>query len=96
MKRIQILPVILLVVSLGVLVIMVVVKVVGTRQQAAALVKTQTAIAAAITDTPVPTNTVEPTATSDYTVTPSVPTFNGYSYPHRNSKARRGHRGRLP
>ncbi len=38
MKRIQILPIILLVVSLGVLVIMVLVKVIGTRTQAAALV----------------------------------------------------------
>ncbi len=75
MKRIQFLPIILLVVSLGVLVIMVLVKVVGTRTQAAALIKTQTAIATAMTNTPVPTNTVKSTATLHYTETPILPTF---------------------
>jgi len=81
MKRIQILPIILLIVSLGVLVIMVLIKVVGTRQQAAALVKTQTAIAAAITDTPVPTNTVKPSATPHYTETPSLPSLTVTPFP---------------
>ena len=75
MKRIQFLPIILLVVSLGVLVIMVLVKVVGTRTQAAALIKTQTAIATAMTNTPVPTNTVKSTATLHYTETPILPTL---------------------
>lgn len=75
MKRIQFLPIILLIVSLGVLAIMVLVKVVGARTQAAALVKTQTAIAAAITDTPVPTNTAISTATPHYTETPILPTL---------------------
>jgi hypothetical protein len=86
MKRIQILPIILLVVSLGVLVIMVLVKVVGTRTQAAALVKTQTAIATAMTDTPVPTNTVKPTATLYYTETPSLPSLTVTPFPTETPK----------
>ena len=81
MKRIQFLPIILLVVSLGVLAIMVLVKVVGTRTQAAALVKTQTAIATAMTNTPVTTNTVKPSATIYYTETPSLPTLTVTPFP---------------
>ena len=81
MKRIQFLPIILLVVSLGVLVIMVLVKVVGTRTQAAALVKTQTAIATAMTNTPEFTNTVKPSATIYYTETPSLPTLTVTPFP---------------
>ena len=86
MKRIQFLPIILLVVSLGVLIIMVLVKVIGTRTQAAALVKTQTAIATAMTDTPVPTNTVKPTATPDYTETPSLPSLTVTPFPTETPK----------
>jgi len=86
MKRIQFLPIILLVVSLGVLAIMVLVKVIGTRTQAAALVKTQTAIAAAITDTPIATNTVKPSATIYFTETPSLPTLTVTPFPTETPK----------
>ena len=86
MKRIQILPIILLLVSLGVLVIMVLVKVIGTRTQAAALVKTQTAIATAMTNTPVPTNTVKPSATIYFTETPSLPTLTVTPFPTETPK----------
>ena len=81
MKRIQFLPIILLVVSLVVLVIMVLIKVVGTRTQAAALIKTQTAIATAMTNTPVSTNTVKPSATIYYTETPSLTTLTVTPFP---------------
>jgi len=86
MKRIQFLPIILLVGSLGVLVIMFLVKGVGARRQTAALINTQTAIAAAVTDTPLPTSTMEPTATIFYTETPAVPTLTVTPFPTEISK----------
>ncbi len=68
MKRLQLLPIILLVGSLGVLGIMIGIRVVGNQRQAAVVFKTQTAVAqftstATITETPLPTNTptIEPT-----------------------------------
>lgn len=68
MKRLQLLPIILLVGSLGVLGIMIGIRVVGNQRQAAAINQTQTAVAlftptATITETPLPTNTptLEPT-----------------------------------
>jgi len=86
MKRIQFLPIILLVGSLGILVIMFLVKVVGARRQTAALINTQTAIAAAITDTPLPTSTTIPTATIYYTETPAMPTSTVTPFPTETSK----------
>ena len=86
MKRLQLLPIILLAGSLGVLGIMVGIRVIGNQRQAAALVSTQTAIAAAVTDTPVPTNTVEPSATIYFTETPSVPTFTVTPFPTATPK----------
>ena len=68
MKRLQLLPIVLLVGSLGVLGIMIGIRVVDNQRQAAVIFKTQTAVAqftptATITDTPLPSNTptIEPT-----------------------------------
>ena len=78
MKRLQLLPIVLLVGSLGVLGIMIGIRVVDNQRQAAVIFKTQTAVAqftptATITDTPLPTNTptIEPTESlPTATVTP--------------------------
>ena len=78
MKRLQLLPIILLVGSLGVLGIMIGIRVVDNQRQAAVIFKTQTAVAqftptATITDTPLPSNTptIEPTESlPTATVTP--------------------------
>ena len=86
MKRLQLLPIFLLVGSLAVLVIMFSVKVLGNRRQAAAIVNTQTAIAATVTDTPEPTNTVIPTATIYFTETPLVPTSTVTPFPTATPK----------
>lgn len=81
MKRIQFLPIILLVGSLGVLMIMFLVKVVGTNRQVTATIQTQTAVAAQIT--PTQTNTAAPLVTDTSTPEPtsSIPTATVTPFP---------------
>jgi hypothetical protein len=64
MKRLQYLPIILLIGSLGVLAAMFVVRGVNSRKQAAAYYQTQTAIAGLPTATQIPSATPQPTETS--------------------------------
>jgi hypothetical protein len=84
MKRLQFLPIILLAGSLGVLLVMVLVRVIGTQREVAGVRKTQTAIIEQATDTPLPSNTPLPTETA--TPTESPPTATVTPFPTETPK----------